>query len=286
MNESPMNVLIDAPELARALDSERPPVVLDVRWNLMGPPGRPEYEAGHVPGAQWVDLEHALSGPADGAGGRHPLPDPTVFQQAMRQLGVSTDSPVVVCDAASSLAASRLWWLLTDSGHADVRVLDGGVAAWRAAGLPVETGPGAPVPEGDFEAHPGQRRVLQGEDVRAELTRDRPRTVVDVRAAERYSGAVEPMDPVAGHIPGAVNLPSMTNLAADGTFLDPEVLAARYAAAGVDADSIVYCGSGITAAHTLLALRLAGVDDAYLYPGSWSDWVSDPSRPVATGEEP
>ncbi|MET0695005.1 MAG: sulfurtransferase [Propionibacteriaceae bacterium] len=279
-------VLIDAAELAQALESEHPPVVLDVRWTLAGPPGRPEFEAGHVPGAQWVDLEHELSGPPQGAGGRHPLPDPAVFQQAMRRVGVFSNSSVVVCDGATSLAASRLWWLLTDAGQADVRVLDGGVAAWRAAGQPVETGPARPVVEGDFEAHPGQRRALQGNDVEAELSRDQPRRLVDVRAAERYSGAVEPMDPVAGHIPGAVNLPSMTNLAGDGTFLDPAVLAARYADAGVDASSVIYCGSGITAAHTLLALRLAGIDDAYLYPGSWSDWVSDPTRPVATGEEP
>lgn len=280
------SVLIEPDELARLLASDDPTVVADVRWSLGGPPGLAEFEAGHVPGAQWVDLEHELSSEHVGAGGRHPLPEVAVFEQAMRRIGVGPDTTVVVCDAANALAASRLWWLLTDAGHDRVRVLNGGFAAWRAAGLPVAEGPAPVATPGDFVAHPGHRRRAVAEDVTAALDREDPPVVVDVRAAERYSGATEPMDPVAGHIPGAVNLPSMANVDAGGKFLDATVLTERFAAAGVDGSSIVYCGSGITAAHTLLALAQTGQPDAVLYAGSWSDWVSDPARPVATGEQP
>jgi thiosulfate/3-mercaptopyruvate sulfurtransferase len=279
-------VLIEVDELAAALETEQRPVVADVRWNLAGPPGLPEFEAGHIPGAQWVDLEQELSAPPRGPGGRHPLPAVEVFEQAMRRIGIRAGSAVVVCDAANALAASRLWWMLTDAGHEDVRVLNGGVAAWRAAGLPVETGPAVPVSTGDFAATVGRRRLVLADEVAVALAAAEPAVVVDVRAAERYSGETEPMDPVAGHIPGAVNLPSMANVDASGRFLDPDTLAERYAAAGVDTSSIVYCGSGITAAHTLLALARAGMGDAGLYAGSWSDWISDPARPVATGTEP
>lgn len=279
-------VLIEADELGRALGRDRPPVVADVRWTLGGPPGLADFESGHIPGAQWVDLEHELSAAPRGPGGRHPLPSVEVFELAMRRIGVRGDSTVVVCDAANALAAARLWWMLSDAGLADVRVLNGGVTAWRAAGLPIETGAAPAVPPGDFEAQSGHRHLVVADEVAEALTRPHPAVVVDVRAAERYSGATEPMDPVAGHIPGAVNLPSMDNVGDDGRFLDREALTARYADAGVDEASIVYCGSGITAAHTLLALAEAGVPDAGLYAGSWSDWVSDPSRPVATGAQP
>lgn len=281
-----MTVLIEAEELSRAVGGDRPPVVADVRWTLGGPPGLADFEAGHLPGAQWVDLEHELSAAPRGPGGRHPLPSVEVFELAMRRIGMRGDSTVVVCDAANALAAARLWWMLTDAGHPDVQVLNGGVAAWRAAGLPIETGAAPAVPAGDFVARPGRRHLVVADEVAVALARPEPAVVVDVRAAERYSGATEPMDPVAGHIPGAVNLPSMANVDGAGRFLDRELLAARYAAAGVDQASIVYCGSGITAAHTLLALAEAGVPDAGLYAGSWSDWVSDPTRPVATGEQP
>jgi thiosulfate/3-mercaptopyruvate sulfurtransferase len=284
--ERQTRVLIEVEELAAALAGDRPPVVADVRWTLGGPPGLEDFEGGHIPGARWVDLERELSGPPVGLGGRHPLPSVEVFQRAMRRIGLSADTAVVVCDAADALAASRLWWLLTDSGHADVRVLNGGVAAWRAAGLPLETGSAGPDIEGDFVARTGQRRQLDAAQVGEALARPVPAVVVDVRAAERYSGATEPIDPVAGHIPGAVNLPSMANVTVDGKFLPASELAARYAAAGVGETAIVYCGSGVTAAHTLLALAQTGIPDAHLYPGSWSDWISDRSRPVATGDQP
>lgn len=278
-----MGVLIETDELAVALATDRPPVLADVRWNLGGPPGVGEFEAGHIPRAQWVDLEHELSGPAHGRGGRHPLPTAQVFEHAMRRIGVCGDLPVVVCDAASSLAASWLWWLLTDAGHRSVRVLNGGVAGWRQAGLPVQLGPAEAAATGDFVSRPGQRHLVLGDDVVSTLARPEPAVVVDVRAAERFSGAAEPIDPVGGHIPGAINLPSMLNLDPNGRFLEPSVLAARFVAAGVDESAVVYCGSGITAAHTLLALNQAGIPDAYLYAGSWSDWISDPVRPVETG---
>lgn len=279
-----MSVLIEPAELARALAAERPPVVADVRWTLGGPPGVADFEAGHIPGAHWVNLEHELSGPPAGAGGRHPLPTVEVFEAALRRIGVSAASPVVVCDGANALAAARLWWLLTDAGHAEVRVLNGGFAGWRAAGQPVATGPSAAPAPGDFVAHSGQRHRVDAGEVMAALTAAAPPVVVDVRAEERYTGATEPIDSVAGHIPGAVNLPSMANVDKSGRFLPVEQIRIRYAAAGVDESSIVYCGSGITAAHTLLALANAElVADARLYAGSWSDWVSDPHRPVATG---
>ena len=277
-------VLISAEELAGLLDSDRPPVVADVRWSVGGPPGRPEYEANHIPGAVWVDLETQLAGPP-GVGGRHPLPTIEVFEQAMREIGVRQDSLVVAYDAATSQAASRLWWLLTDAGHWNVRVLDGGLAAWKAAGLPTISGPGKPSPWRDFVARPGQRPQLDAAEISARLGRPDALTLVDVRAAERYSGEHEPIDPVAGHIPGAINLPATANLHADGRFLSPVQIARLYAEAGGGEGAVLYCGSGITAAHSLLALESAGLTAA-IYPGSWSDWVSDRSRPIATGTDP
>jgi len=277
-------VLISAEELAGLLDSDRPPVVADVRWSVGGPPGKPEYEASHIPSAVWVDLETQLAGPP-GVGGRHPLPTVGVFEQAMREIGVRQDSLVVAYDAATSQAASRLWWLLTDAGHRDVRVLDGGLAAWKAAGLPTISGPGKPSPWGDFVARPGQRPQLDAAEISARLGRPDALTLVDVRAAERYSGEREPIDPVAGHIPGAINLPATANLHADGRFLSPVQIARLYAEAGGGEGAVLYCGSGITAAHCLLALESAGLTAA-IYPGSWSDWISDRSRPIATGTDP
>ena len=192
-------------------------MLVDVRWTLNGPPGRPVYEAGHLPGAVFVDLESELTthGPV---GGRHPLPDREVFQRAVRRIGVSATTPVVVYDGATSLAASRLWWLLTDAGHPDVRVLDGGFAAWQAAGMPVETGPGPTPTAGDFVVEPGHRRVVDADAVAALSGSGTGPRLVDVRAADRYAGENETIDPIAGHIPGAVNRPSMANLTESGRF--------------------------------------------------------------------
>ena len=282
--ETPDRVLITASELAAMLAGVKPPTVLDVRWNLSGPPASAEYEAGHIPGAVWVDLETDLAAPP-GEGGRHPLPSAEVFEAAMRRAGVSGDRPVVVYDAkSSSMGAARGWWCLRYFGHSRVRVLDGGLAAWRAGAYRVDTGPGATPPAGDFTARPGAMHTLTP----AEVVRlvERGGALIDARAAERYRGEVEPIDPVAGHIPGARNLPSDQLLRSDGRFLDPAALRERFRRVGAGGHIVVgaYCGSGVVAAHTVLAAAHAGFD-AWLYVGSWSDWVSDSTRPVAKGEE-
>jgi thiosulfate/3-mercaptopyruvate sulfurtransferase len=252
--------------------------VLDVRYRLGGPPGPEEYAAGHVPGAAYVDLDQDLAAPP-GAGGRHPLPEIEAFGAAMRRAGVCADRPVVVYDDWAGHAAGRCWWLLRHHGHDDVRVLDGGWAAWLADGGAVETGPGDVRP-GDFQPRDGALQVVDADAVLGVAV------LVDARAPERYRGEVEPVDPVAGHIPGAVNVPTITNLTVDGRFRSPDQLRALYEAAGVPTDGsqgvAVYCGSGVTAVHDLIALELLGVRAA-LYPGSWSGWITDPTRPVETG---
>jgi thiosulfate/3-mercaptopyruvate sulfurtransferase len=204
----------------------------------------------------------------------------------MRRIGVSAGVPVVAYDGATSLAASRLWWLLTDAGHDDVRVLDGGFAAWRAAGQPVETGTGAVPERGDFVARPGHRATVTAAgvmDLVADAEGGGGRWLIDVRAADRYAGENETIDPVAGHIPGALSRPSTDNLTESGRFQPPAAIAERFA--DVVGEPVLYCGSGITAAHTLLALEAAGRTGA-IYPGSWSDWISDPERPRAVGPTP
>lgn len=274
--------LIDAQSLGRLIGTPAGPVILDVRWTLGGPPGLDEYCRGHLPEACFVDLDRDLAGPP-GAGGRHPLPDWGSFQRAMRRCGVRRGLPVVVYDASSSTAAARAWWLLRHCGHDNVRVLDGGYAAWIAAGLPVSTVDPEPKP-GDFTAVPGHLPLL-GAEAAAMLARRG--VLLDARAAERYAGEVEPVDPVAGHIPGARSLPTAGNVGADGRFLEPERLRRRFAGRGaIDGVDIgAYCGSGVTAAHTVLALEVAGLRAA-LYVGSWSEWIGDRSRPVATGPDP
>lgn len=279
------SVLISPTELdSLLLASERPPIVADVRWSLGGPPGKPDFVASHIPGAVWIDLEAQLASPP-GVGGRHPLPRIDVFQQAMRDIGVCADSLVVVYDAATSQAAARLWWLLSDAGHHQVSVLNGGLAAWIAAGLPTVSGPGTPSTQGDFVARPGQRAQLNAAEIASKLGMSDGLTLVDVRAPERYSGDKEPIDPIAGHIPGAINVPATANLDVNGRFLPSAEIAARYATAGGVEGAVLYCGSGVTAAQSLLALESAGVTAA-IYPGSWSDWITDPTRPIATGTAP
>jgi thiosulfate/3-mercaptopyruvate sulfurtransferase len=263
--------LVSAAELAGRLDTV---TVLDVRYVMGGPPGRDDFVAGHVPGARYVDLDTALAAPP-GSGGRHPLPDEAVFEVAMRRAGVSQARPVVVYDDWQGRAAARAWWLLRHHGHPDVRVLDGGWAAWRAADGVVETGETEPL-DGDFTVAADKgMRVVVAEGVPA------VGVLVDARAPERHRGETEPVDPVAGRIPGSVNVPTDTNLAEDGTFRPAEQLREIYAAVGATAgaDVAAYCGSGVTAAHDVLALAVAGVDAA-LYPGSWSGWITDPARPV------
>ena len=270
------SVLISAPNLAAVLERT---TVLDVRWSVGGPPGRPEYLEGHIPGAAYVELDTALAAPP-GAGGRHPLPSAQVFGDAMRCAGVSGSRPVVVYDAGNSVAAARGWWLLRYFGHRDVSVLDGGFAGWRAAGLPIER----EVPKvqpGDFEPNAGGMPLLDASGAARLAAGDG--VLLDARAPERFRGESEPIDAVAGHIPGAVNLPSPSLVDATGHFLDPVALRLRFEAAGVGEGVKVgaYCGSGITAAHEVLALEVAGFSGAALYVGSWSEWIRDPERPVA-----
>lgn len=266
--------LISVAELGRMLGEV---TLLDVRYRMGGPPGRDEYDAGHLPGAAYVDLDADLAAPA-GAGtrGRHPLPATADFEVAMRRVGVGA-RPVVVYDDWQGRAAGRAWWLLRFHGYDDVRVLDGGWAAWVAAGGPTTTDEPAVEP-GGFTARPGQMPVVDAEALPAVPV------VVDARDPARYRGETEPVDPVAGHVPGAVNVPTTINVGADGTFRSADQLRALYAAEGVtgEQETAVYCGSGVTATHDVLALEVAGIRAA-LYPGSWSEWVADPDRPVATG---
>ena len=267
--------LISATDLAEVLDEVLDEVsVLDVRYRLGGPPGAADFEAGHIPGAAYVDLDTDLAGPPGSGEGRHPLPEPGDFEAAMRRVGVRDDRPVVVYDDWAGRAAARCWWLLRWAGHDDVRVLDGGWTAWLASGGDTQDVQQATAP-GDFTARTGLLPLRAAADVMAAAV------LVDARAPERYRGETEPVDPVAGHIPGAVNVPTETNLDVDGRFRGIDQLRALYAAAGVDGsvDVTVYCGSGVTACHDLLALERIGIA-ATLYPGSWSGWVSDPARPV------
>ncbi|RFS81650.1 sulfurtransferase [Actinomadura spongiicola] len=273
--------LIEVLALDSLLRRQKPVVLLDVRWHLAGPPGIESYRRGHLPGAVFVDLDRDVAGPP-GPGGRHPLPDPVAFESAMRRAGVSQDGLVVVYDDADSTAAARVWWSLRYFGHDRVRVLDGGYRAWTEAGRPVSDDD-PEVKPGDFIANPGRLPVLDAEGA-AELAT--AGVLLDARAAERYRGDQEPVDPVAGHIPGARNAPTSGNVGVDGRFLPSELLRERFAKLGVtDAVDVgAYCGSGVTAAHEILALHLAGIPAA-LYVGSWSNWVTDPSNPVATGDD-
>ncbi len=259
--------------------------VVDLRWYLQGRRGADEYARGHLRNAVFVDLEHALTGPV--GPGRHPIPSPAQFERAMRAAGISSSTRVVVYDDAGGSIAARLWWLLTHHGHARVHVLDGGLAAWTAAGYAL-TADVPTVPEGTLSVR--RNRVLPVVDRHAvEAARHRHNTVLlDARAAERFRGDVEPIDARAGHIPGARNAPWMENLA-DGRFLDARALRVKYRRLGVrrGVTAVCYCGSSVTACHTVLALTLAGVPAARvrLYEGSWSDWARDPDRPLATGDD-
>ncbi|MBJ6640741.1 sulfurtransferase [Streptomyces sp. DHE7-1] len=282
-----MTAIISATELAHEIEGEAPPVLLDVRWQLSlakaaGEPefdGRAEYAAGHIPGAVFVDLDRELAS-APGEGGRHPLPDLAEFGAAMRRAGVSATRPVVVYDGGVGWAAARAWWLLRWTGHPDVRCLDGGLPAWQGA---LSTATPAPA-EGDFRPVPDPAGLLDADQAAALAGSG---VLLDARAGERYRGEVEPIDRVGGHIPGAVSAPTTENVGPDGRFLSAADLRDRFKALGVSTDVPVgvYCGSGVSAAQEVLALAVAGIPAA-LYVGSWSQWSSDPSRPVAVGPDP
>ncbi|MBD7918360.1 sulfurtransferase [Cellulomonas sp. Sa3CUA2] len=279
-DETRRRVLVDADELARLLADDEPPALLDVRWALGRTDGHERYLAAHLPGAVYVDLDTELAAPPSPAAGRHPLPDVADLERAARRWGVREGGAVVVYDDAGGTSAARAWWLLRWAGVRDVRLLDGGLAAWVAAGYGVEPGDVTPEP-GDVVLVPGALATVDA-DGAAALAADG--VLLDARAAERYAGDVEPVDPRAGHVPGAVSAPTAANLDDAGRFLPADALRARFDAAGVvpgGGPVGVYCGSGVTAAHEVAALASVGVDAA-LYPGSWSQWSNDPSRPVAT----
>ena len=262
------------------MGSEAPPRLLDVRWRLDRPDGRPEFEAGHLPGAVYVDLDSELAELGAPSDGRHPLPSPARLQAAARAWGLCDGEPVVVYDDLANMSAARAWWLLRHAGIRDVRLLDGGLGAWRAAGLVVEQGQARPAP-GNVSLAYGHLRVASIDEAAAAPQRG---VLLDARARERYLGLTEPVDPRAGHIPGARSTPTAENVRSDGRFRSRAELRRRFGDAGVaeGVPVVTYCGSGVTAAHTVVALALAGYEAA-LYPGSWSQWSNLPGRDVETG---
>lgn len=281
------SLLIPPQDLAREIQRQPGPspwVIVDCRFNLLQPAaGRAAYLRGHVPGAHYADLDRDLSAPRADGTGRHPLPDPEQLRDFFGRIGITADSPVAVYDDGGGSLAARLWWLLRWMGHRRVVLLDGGLAAWEKAGLPLSQA--VPEPAGQrFTGAPGQMPVLHTPDVSAALARGSIR-LLDVRAEERFSGRVEPIDSVAGHVPGALNVPFAGNLNADQSFQPQDYLAERYAplVGGRPPGEVVFmCGSGVTACHGVFALELAGMPGAALYPGSWSEWIRSPDRPVVT----
>ncbi|MGZ8177785.1 sulfurtransferase [Williamsia sp. SKLECPSW1] len=271
-------VTIGVDELAARLGSSDPPVVLDVRWRLGDDRGRERHREGHIPGAVYVDLDTELAGPSDPASGRHPLPDIAVLQDAARRWGITSGRTVVAHDDNGNQSAARAWWLLRWAGLDDVLLLDGGLTAWLEAGHDLHVGDEPAPAAGTVTLHPGHLPTVDADEVAAFRG-----TLLDARASERYRGETEPVDPRAGHVPGAISAPTAENLDRSNRFLEPGDLRTRFAALGVDPATpvAVYCGSGVTAAHEIAALAIAGVDAA-LYPGSWSQWSSDPDRPAST----
>ena len=274
--------LITPAELLAKLDGGAGVIVLDVRWRLGAVNPRGDYDAAHLPGALYVDLEHDLSGPPDPAAGRHPLPSPERFATTAAGWGVRPESSVIVYDDNGGMSAARAWWLLRWIGHQHVQVLDGGLGAWRAAGGPVT----AELPTSE----PAQPVMSDGRlsmpTVDAdEIGEGRVDVLLDARANARFRGDEEPIDRIAGHIPGALCAPTSDNLSADGRFRSADELRSRFSEFGVATDRrvAVYCGSGVTAAHEILALEVAGIH-AELFAPSWSGWIADPRRPVATGD--
>jgi thiosulfate/3-mercaptopyruvate sulfurtransferase len=272
--------LIDVSPLSTLLETAEDLVLLDIRWSLATGGDHSGYASGHIPGAQFLHMERDLSS-VPGVGGRHPLPAAAEFAEAVRRAGVSDGSVVVCYDAGPGMSAARAWWLLRYFGHGAVFVLNGGLAAWTRAGLPVSTVE-TTVKPGDFTVRPSLAATV---DVQGVLAVARDNILLDARDRERFLGLTEPVDKAAGHIPGAVSAPTQENIGPDGLFRPVGELRARFAALGVSPDrpATVYCGSGVTAAHEILALEVAGYPAA-LYPGSWSHWIEDSSRPIATAQ--
>jgi thiosulfate/3-mercaptopyruvate sulfurtransferase len=275
--------LIGPEELASRVDDPDLRIV-DVRWYLGKPgAGRTAYDSGHLPGAIHLDIDDDLT--ADEGAGRHPLPDPVRFAERLGRAGIGDSNLVVIYDDVGGWVAARLWWMLDNLGHAQAAVLDGGLPAWLALGLPTTTDEPEYEPAELHLANHWSRIVDRG-DLLRQLRGSRRPVILDARAGPRYRGEVEPIDPVAGHIPTALSAPTDGNLDADGRFLSVADLRERYVALGADGDDVITsCGSGVSACHNALAMRIAGLPDPILYPGSWSDW-STAGYPAATGPEP
>lgn len=283
------SILTTAEELHDALSAGRyadggPVRVLDVRWRLDRPDGRPDYRAGHIPGAQYVDLDHDLAAHGAPTEGRHPLPSLESFERTARRWGIDAGDTVVVYDDLKNMSSARAWWLLRAAGVADVRLLDGALTAWTEAGFALEEGDATAPAPGSISLAYGAMPTLALDEV-ASFAEDG--LLLDARAGERYRGEVEPIDPRAGHVPGAVSAPTAENVGDDGRFRSPDDLRSRFRMLGAeDGMSIgVYCGSGVTAAHQAVALTLAGFEPR-VFAGSWSQWSNHPELPVATGPEP
>lgn len=279
-----MEPLIDVATLLERLD-EPGLRILDARFELLDPPaGRRMYAHGHLPGAIYVDLDEDLAAPAARHGGRHPLPDMHALADKLGARGVGDAHEVVVYDQGGTFFAARAWWLLRYAGHARVRVLDGGFAAYLEAGGPVtDEAPKHPAATLTLRTRPD---MVVDRHALLDLLGEPGACVLDVRAPERYRGDTEPIDPVAGHIPSAVNLPYQATLTPDGRFAPPSELRRQFRPVEGKAPVVSYCGSGVSAAHAVLAMEVAGIEGTRLYPGSWSDWCSYPELPVATGAAP
>jgi len=280
--------LISCKELKALLaDDSRHCVLIDCTFDLADPAaGREVYHRAHLPGAHYLHLDNELSGPKTGSNGRHPLPDPDALAARLRALGVNDDSQIVAYDAQGGMYAARAWWLLRWLGHEAVAVLDGGTNAWMADALATEQG-ATPEPEanGNFSRRPALVRTVDADALLANL-RAPSWLVVDARSPDRFRGENETLDPVGGHIPGAANRFFKDNLQSDGRFKPAATLRTEFGQVlGTTPPelAVMQCGSGVTACHNLLALEVAGLRDAALYPGSWSEWCADPARPVATG---
>jgi thiosulfate/3-mercaptopyruvate sulfurtransferase len=287
LQEMHHTALIDPAALA-ALLGQQGIAIVDCRFDLAASSaGREAYLKAHIPGAGFADLNKDLSVPPGRDSGRHPLPAREAFALMLGALGIDNGTQVVAYDQASGAFAARFWWMLRWVGHRDVAVLDGGFDAWLAEGHPVEAGP-RQAPPGRFLLQAEEVRPVSSQEVLA-ATRQHERLIVDARAPERYSGQVEPLDSVAGHVPGAINAPFTANLGAAGRFLPAAELRRRWLqilGGKAPQELIAMCGSGVTACHNLLALEVAGLPGAALYAGSWSEWIRDPARPIATGSAP